>query len=101
MGAESESVKEDKQKNDKIKLNKSRIIWFEKKIRGRRILRKHRIRIDYKWLFDLQKVKKEEMKILKEMKKQNVDDDFEFSYRTWKFKDVCFRLMEGMSKNRL
>lgn len=97
MDAESESVKEDKQKNDKIKLNKSRIIWLEKKIRGRRILRKHRIRIDYKWLFDLQKVKKEEMKILKEMKKQNVDDDFEFSYRTWKFKDEIL----GFSKMKM
>jgi hypothetical protein len=45
----------------------------------------------------LQKVKKEEMKILKEMKKQNVDDDFEFSYRTWKFKDEIL----GFSKMKM
>ena len=103
MDAECESVKGiEKQKNYNVKLNiKSRIDLFEKKIRGRRILRKHRKRIDNKWLFDLQKSKREEMKILKEMKKQNIDEDFGFSYRTWKFKDEILGFSKMKMINRI
>lgn len=99
MDTESESVKErKKQKSDRVKL---RIDLLKKKLRGRRILRKHRKRIDNKWLFDLKKAKIEEMKILKEMKKQNIDEDFEFSFRTWKFKNEILGFSKMKMINRI
>lgn len=99
MDTESESVKErKKQKSDRVKL---RIDLLKKKFRGRRILRKHRKRIDNKWLFDLKKAKIEERKILKEMKKQNIDEDFEFSFRTWKFKNEILGLSKMKMINRI
>ena len=38
---------------------------------------------------------------IKEMKKQNVDDDFEFSYRTWKFKDEILGFNKMKMINRI
>lgn len=103
MDTESESVKERKKlKRDVDKLDiKSKIELFVKKRRGRKILKKHRKRIDYRWLYEIRKSKIEEMKILKEMEKQNLGENYEFSYRIWKFKKEILGFSKMKMINRI